>query len=103
MEKITCLKNIKNIFNTYIYIFIFVNNKKLNKYSDCVNDVNESIKILKNIVFPNGEPENNIEYKNCKQNKIFCELFRKRFECYKKMEKFQEAIDDLKIVKTIEK
>ena len=73
----------------------------MNKYSDCIICVNEAIMILKNIVFPNGEPENIKEYENCKQNMLFCELFRKRSECYMKMEKFQEAKDDYEILKTM--
>lgn len=75
------------------------NNNKLNKYSECNDCVNIAIEILKKIVFPEGEPGSIKEYENCKQNMLFCELFRKRSESYMKMEMFQEAKNDYEILK----
>ncbi|ORX83884.1 hypothetical protein BCR32DRAFT_266680 [Anaeromyces robustus] len=89
---------------TGIILVILLRNKssclmKLNKYEECIECTNKAIRILNNIVFKNGEPESNDEYRYCKQDSLFVELFRKKSESFMKLEKFQEAKNNYEILK----
>ncbi|ORX83880.1 hypothetical protein BCR32DRAFT_243014 [Anaeromyces robustus] len=71
--------------------------------TECIECTNKAIRILKNIVFTNGEPESINEYQNCKQDSLFVELFRKRSECYMNSKKYHEAADDYEILIKLDK
>ncbi|ORX59233.1 TPR-like protein, partial [Piromyces finnis] len=100
------INDCKEIYLTGIVLIILLRNKstcllKLKKYSECIECTTEAIEILKSIVFENGEPKSNDEYKHCKQQDLFFELYKKRLEGYIKDENFQKAKEDCEIFKML--
>jgi len=94
----------KDVFLTGTVLIILMRNKstcllELKKYKNCIKCINEALMILKKIVFPNGDPKTNEVYQNCKQQILFSELFRKRAECFIKIDQFEDAKKDIEILK----
>ena len=70
------------------------------KYNEAIADATDALKLLNALMFPDSYKDTNasLDFENTYQSDLYYKLFLRRADCYVKIEEFEDAVRDYKIV-----